>query len=987
MKRATPEQAGHELLGTSPALGRALCFRVAGGELLRVAEDDAARKPLRWAMARGIGSIAAAGVDEQGLWFVRSFTGSSLSHWLDHAPKAPAILRVFAAIARCLDACERADVFPGPLLPGNVLVEPERLEVELLADAWLEALLGAEVRDVAAERSNLRFFPPEQASGAPWDGSANRYVFGLLLYEFLAGEPAFAGQGLRLSLEQRAQRLPAAFSAAKNAELPVGLQSFCLRLLDPERERRPASAAEIVNELGRFVGSPRTLVSSAARVLSAPSASAPLEAVKSPTRRRARWSPSLFAFAAACALIALALGVRYRAQPEAPRSLLRPALRTAQSVLDCQSCHPRHSAEWSGSVMAHAATSPLFQALEQLIEEQIGRDNDCASGAGILRPAGAQPCRDRQTGAITTGSGGEGWCSNCHLPSVQLTRPPRAFEALSSSAASRAPLAELVPASTLEGISCVVCHQAAGPVPRAAGVRGEYVGNAFWTSPASGRTFAFRPEDARGELGISNSGYRLDPRVFLAGASDLPSELVAGGAHRKTPATALRYQRSSEFCGSCHDVRLFGTDALNTRGEHFKRLRNGYSEWSEWAASLKRRGRQAPGCADCHLSSFPGVCVADAASSSAASGCPPGTRFEARPPGSVVVGRMASNSAATSELHPHYFTGVDVPLDPRLSAPRAEEALLDAAGIPAGPRARRDLLLASALDLAIEPLSDRGGTLTVPIAVENVGAGHRVPAGFSQEREIWVHLSVRDARGQLVYEVGRVDRADEDLADKRFLRVTTDDGLLDAAGRPQGLFGADVADGPDLPRWSPRPDLGGNRFRGQGLINFQNGFLRCVRCIGRVDSNGVCRASAGQETTRAARFADGDYDPETGSCVSNLAGRNALFETYFPVGALDAERGVAKAPDAIIDTRSLPPGERVLYVYELDMRGARGPFSVRAELLFRAFPPYLLRAFIDYEKRKAARGLRPNGPLIDERALERLEIVTVKRGERSGGSR
>ena len=50
---------------------------------------------------------------------------------------------------------------------------------------------------------------------------------------------------------------------------------------------------------------------------------------------------------------------------------------------------------------------------------------------------------------------------------------------------------------------------------------------------------------------------------------------------------------------------------------------------------------------------------------------------------------------------------------------------------------------------------------------------------------------------------------------------------------------------------------------------------------------------------------------------SNLSGMNALFETYFPIGALDASRGTPKGPDAIIDTRSLPPGVPVRYTYEL----------------------------------------------------------------------
>jgi len=327
-----------------------------------------------------------------------------------------------------------------------------------------------------------------------------------------------------------------------------------------------------------------------------------------------------------------------------------------------------------------------------------------------------------------------------------------------------------------------------------------------------------------------------------------------------------------------------------------------------------------------------------------------------------------------------------VPLDPRFTEPRADDALLDASGLPLGSRARRDLLLAAALRLEIGRVERSGSLLSVPLSVENVGAGHKVPGGFSQERELWLHVVVRDGADRVVYEVGAVQRPTDDLADKRFLRVNSDDSLLDAQGRPLGLFGADVADGPDVPRWSPPPDLGGRRFRGRGLVNFQNGFLRCVKCIGRLSPEGRCEALPGQEFSRAARYEDASYDLDSGECRSNLRGREALLEVFFPVGALDAGRGVVKAPDAIIDTRSLAPDEAVEYVYELDVGRSRGPFRVEARLLFRAFPPYLLRAFIDYERRQARRGKRPSGPLIDERALERLDIVEVASVSSSGGA-
>jgi eukaryotic-like serine/threonine-protein kinase len=197
--------------------------------------------------------------------------------------------------------------------------------------------------------------------------------------------------------------------------------------------------------------------------------------------------------------------------------------------------------------------------------------------------------------------------------------------------------------------------------------------------------------------------------------------------------------------------------------------------------------------------------------------------------------------------------------------------------------------------------------------------------------------------------------------------------------RPLGVFGADVVDGPDVPAWSPDPRLGGTHFVGKGLVNLQNGFQRCVRCIGQVDVAGRCVPEAGQGLTRSGRFADGEYDLDTGACRSNLAGDAALFETYFPVGALDADRGLAKAPDAIVDRRSAPPGVPLTYVYEIDARSHPAPFTVDASLMFRAFPPYLVRAFAAYEAAQARAGLRPSGPQGDPSMLARDEPVEMSR--------
>jgi hypothetical protein len=867
-----------------------------------------------------------------------------------HAPmswrEAVALVETFA---RALGELERRTTRPLSLGPADFVVGAD---AHLRADALVAEMVSTD----APAAPPARFTPPDQIDGAPWDAAARRYVLGLVAYRLLAGALPFAGEGLRRDLDERATRGVPPFDETIAASLKPGVQSLVLRMLAPRPADRPRSADEIARECATLLrttspGRRRREARMAAAARPAPRRAAP------PKARSGR--PRAFAVAlfSTGALVA-ALGALARAGGEEPKRPSMPtlALRGTRAE-DCAGCHPREVSEWKRSVMAHASRSPLFGALESAVEEQVGKSSRCPLGAGVLRQAGADACFDERSGLRVTGSGGEGWCINCHVPAENLSRSAPAWSALGSPA-SREPLRDLVAPASLEGVSCAVCHETIGPVGPHGGSRGDYEGNAGWTSFVTGAEFLSRPEDRTGTFGVSNSGYRLDPRSFFGSGPAL--------VHRAPSSETSAYLRSSEFCGACHDVRLFGTDVLGVaqRGEHFKRLRNAYSEWRAWADTERSAGREPATCQGCHMSQYPGVCV-PAKGAPADADCPKGTRFSPRPP--VVDPKAVS----------HYFTSVEVPLTPGFPDAFATDPTLDGFGVPIGLRERRDRLLRHTFSLAVESPARSGDTLRVPLVIENVGAGHRVPAGFSQEREIWIELEVRDARGALVYQVGHVDRPDEDLADKRFLRVNTSDDVRDGLGRPLGVFGADVVDGPDVGQWSPPPSLGGTAFEGKGLVNFQNGFLRCVRCIGTIDGDGKCQPGEGQGRTRADRFADGAYDIDTGECRSNLSGTNALFETYLPIGSLDADRGVLRAPDAIIDTRSAPPGVPVTYTYLLDAAGRPGPLHVRATLHFRAFPPFLLRAFADYEQQKASRGLRPSGPQLTRDMIERLEVLDL----------
>lgn len=662
----------------------------------------------------------------------------------------------------------------------------------------------------------------------------------------------------------------------------------------------------------------------------------------------------------------------------------RPGLtRPYSPAAECATCHREYYDEWRRSVMAYAARSPLFLSLEMQVQEQAGRSFDCPEGAGVLRRTdGTTACT--LNGQPLTGTFGQHWCIYCHVPAdgVMGEVPPwQGTGRDPAAAASRRSLTEVAPRATHESIGCDFCHTAT----RGARPGDPYVGNDAWRSPVTGARFAFRAGD---EPGIANSGYHVDPGA-TARSGPLPgAQVIAPGAHDPGSLDGGAYLRTSEFCGSCHDVRLFGTDAHLARGgpprERFKRLRNAYSEWRavDWSRSPWAALGRAVSCQECHMSLYPGVCEPLLAPGEVApdDSCPPGTRLSARPPGATPEGPWATNAPLVRRRTPHYLTGVDVPLAPDYAG-HVDDADLDASGLPRGFVYRRRQLLRAALRMSVGAGTFDGVTLRFPLTIENVGTGHNVPAGFSQEREIWVELEVTDGAGRVVYRAGQlVDsdgdgrEGDEDLGDKRWDFVETSPDQLDAAGRPVGLFGAVLRDGPDRQDWRP---AGPQVFAGRGLVNLQNGYLRCVVCDGAPpDPDGFCRDAGGD---RYGRARDGAFDVESGACTDPQTGLPGhLIETFFPISGLRPQVGVVRAHDGLLGDRALLPFTPRTYQHELPAAGAQGPFTIRARLRFRAFPPFLVRSFAGYEANQASRGRRAGGPLVTLDMLDRIDIVEVQ---------
>ena len=105
--------------------------------------------------------------------------------------------------------------------------------------------------------------------------------------------------------------------------------------------------------------------------------------------------------------------------------------------------------------------------------------------------------------------------------------------------------------------------------------------------------------------------------------------------------------------------------------------------------------------------------------------------------------------------------------------------------------------------------------------------------------------------------------------------------------------------------------------------------------------------------------------------LPDLVERMILTQCADDHAAFALEKVARRAILIVVDQRSAPPGIPIRYTYEIDARGRSGPFSVQARLRFRPFPPFLLRAFADYEARKAAQGLRPSGAQVTSAMFRR----------------
>ncbi len=303
-----------------PRLRRVVALKVPRAEVLMTAGLRARFEQEAMAAAAldhpNIVPVYEAGVDGETCYIASAYCpGLTLAAWLKGRTRPVpyrAAAGLVATVAEAVEHAHRRGVLHRDLKPSNILLEEhadataaggdqvDDEPVPRIADFGLAKLLSPGPGEAAAANPTLSgvilgtpsYMAPEQADGRSGvvGPAADTYSLGVILYEALTGRPPFQADSTLETLTLLRTQDPIPPSRLR-PRLPRDLETICLKCLEKDPGRRYESAAELADDLRRFL------------------AGEPIQARPTPAWERARkWvrrRPAVAALIAVSALAAL----------------------------------------------------------------------------------------------------------------------------------------------------------------------------------------------------------------------------------------------------------------------------------------------------------------------------------------------------------------------------------------------------------------------------------------------------------------------------------------------------------------------------------------------------------------------------------------------------------------------------------------------------------------------------------------------------------
>ena len=248
----------------------------------------------------------------------------------------------------------------------------------------------------------------------------------------------------------------------------------------------------------------------------------------------------------------------------------------------------------------------------------------------------------------------------------------------------------------MEGVSCIACHTAVHADPVA--------GNGALT------------------LAINSGIDKLSPALILAAPRD---HARAFGAVETNDLIA-----KPEFCGACHTETY---DRSMSRAEGDQTVQATFEEWKDsWYA------KNDVTCQDCHMAPDPADYVMQLRKGKVAKP----ERFSLCFVGANYLMFDTSLGSNLTFLRGGLIRGLDRERQNKLIAAQGEAT-------------KRLLRTAARLELRGQSKIDKG--MHLDIAVQNLGAGHNLPTGVTDQKHMWLEVVVKNAKGETVFHSGGYD--------------------------------------------------------------------------------------------------------------------------------------------------------------------------------------------------------------------------------------
>jgi serine/threonine-protein kinase len=175
--------------------------------------------------------------------------------------RGPLVARIALDIARGLDhahtARDRRDrpcaIVHRDVNPANImLLRTGGVKVLDFGVAKAAEHLSREDTETRRVRGKLGYVSPEQAMGEPLDGRSDLFSLGVTMWELLTGERLFAAKR-SIDRIRKVLHAPIVPPSARRPAVHAALDRIVLRALERDRERRYACAAEMADDLDRFL--------------------------------------------------------------------------------------------------------------------------------------------------------------------------------------------------------------------------------------------------------------------------------------------------------------------------------------------------------------------------------------------------------------------------------------------------------------------------------------------------------------------------------------------------------------------------------------------------------------------------------------------------------------------------------------------------------------------------------------------------------------